>query len=179
MVDSGVVLSLRPLIAADASTLASWATDPVFCAHAGWRLRDSPVDALYWWENAIVHPDPTLVRLLAVSDDNPVGYVDLHGEELARRELGYLIGPSARWGQGLGTAAARSALEFGFIELGLESIWAEAVEANPGSVRVLHRLGMRPAGVGTSAEFLGTRSRYLIFELSRDDWFEGQAEGAH
>ncbi len=175
---SDVVISLRPLIAADASTLASWAVDPVFCAHAGWRLRESPVDALEWWQNAIVHADPKLVRLLALSDSDPVGYVDLHGDEGGRRELGYLVGPSARWGQGLGTAVARCALEFGFTELGLESIWAEAIEANTASVRVLRRLSMQPAGVGNRAEFLGARSRYLMFELSRHDWFERQTESA-
>lgn len=164
------------MVAADADTLASWATDPVFCAHAGWRLRESPVDAREWWRESIARSDPELVRLLVLSDDDPVGYVDLHGDEPGRRELGYLIGPSARWGQGLGTAAAFGALEFGFAELGLESIWAEAIEANVASVRVLRRLAMHPLGVGTSAEFLGVRSRFLTFEITAHDWLSGHSE---
>ncbi|HEY9309724.1 MAG TPA: GNAT family N-acetyltransferase [Microbacterium sp.] len=168
-------VTLRPLIAADAGTLASWATDPVFCAHAGWRLRESPVDAIEWWREAIARPDPKLHRLLVLSENDSVGYVDLYGDDERRRELGYLIGPSARWGRGLGTAAALSALEFGFTDLGLDTIWAEAVEANVSSVRILRRLAMRPVGVGASATFLGAPSRYLTFEISAHEWLSRQA----
>lgn len=163
-------IELRPLIEADAPTLAAWAVDPVFCAHAGWRPRDAPGDAVPWWREAIQHPDPALIRLLALSDNQPVGYVDLHGDDANERELGFAIGPSANWRQGFGAAAARVGLEHGFGVLGLSRIWAEAVEANVGSVRILRSLGMRETGSGAAEVFLGTPSRYLQFELSRAEW---------
>lgn len=154
----------------DAETLASWAVDAVFCAHAGWRLRGSPADAVPWWREAITRPDPKLMRLLALSADEPVGYVDLHGDDVTERELGYVIAPSTRWGRGLGTAAARAGLDYGFDQLGLSRIWAEAIEANVASMHVLQRLGMRMVGLGTAAEFLGVDSRYVQFELLSHEW---------
>lgn len=165
-----VELSLRPLVDSDAQTLGSWAADPVFCAHAGWRERSSPDEAVPWWRDAIARPDPALIRLMAVSNREPVGYVDLHGGDADDRELGFLIGPSTRWRQGLGTQAARAGLTYGFTVLGLSRIWAEAVDANVGSVRILRRVGMREIGSGAAHTFLGTPSRYLRFDLLRSDW---------
>ncbi len=56
-----------------------------------------------------------------------VGYVDLHGEGDETRELGFVTGPSGRWGQGWGTLAASAGLVYGFETLELRRIWAEAV----------------------------------------------------
>lgn len=164
----------------DAATYASWAVDPVFCAHAEWRVRDRPGDAVPWWQSLIAEPPPLLLRLAAVHEGIVVGYVDLHGEGAATRELGYLIGPAVRWGRGLGTAAAAAGLAYGFDALGLARIWAEAVEANNGSVRVLEKLGMRETGPGDPAPHLGEPSRFLRFEISRDEYerSEGNVSGS-
>ncbi|MFD3444371.1 GNAT family N-acetyltransferase [Microbacteriaceae bacterium 4G12] len=161
---------LRPLQLADSSVLVDWEADAVFCAHAGWKPNRLPALADAWWREQILHPDPMLIRLLAVVDGSPVGYADLYGDDLEERELGYLIAPSARWGQGLGSATARTALDHGFRVLGLRRVWAEAVEANEASVRVLRRLGMRPMGDGDVESFLGQPSRYLRFELFQEEW---------
>lgn len=160
---------LRPLVAGDAHTFASWADDATFRLHAGWRQSESRSAAITWWLNQIEDPDPRLIRLLALREHEAVGYIDLYGGD-GTRELGYLIAPSQRWGQGLGTAAARAALVHGFDTLGLDCIWAEAVEANVASVRILRRLGLRQTGVGDAEQFLGQPSRFLRFEVFRSDW---------
>ena len=53
-------------------------------------------------------PPADLIRLGAVHHGILVGYVDLHGDEPHRRELGFAIDGRSRWGRGLGhlTAAA-------------------------------------------------------------------------
>ncbi|AXL11558.1 N-acetyltransferase [Microbacterium foliorum] len=165
-----MTLALRPMVLTDAEVLASWATDPVFCAHSGWTQRSTADAAVPWWRAAIANPDPMLTRLLAVRSDEPVGHVDLHGDAVGLRELGFLIGPSHRWRQGLGSEAAAAGLAYGFTVLGLSRIWAEAVEANVSSVRILRGLGMRETGLGGSEAFLGSPSRYRRFSLSRDEW---------
>ena len=171
MADNGEVdLTLRELTQADAETLAGWQTDALFCAHAGWQARESLQEAVGWWHGQISHPDPHLIRLLVLDAQNPVGYVDLHGSGQVERELGYLIGPSTSWGRGLGTAAARAGVAFGFNGLGLSRIWAEAVEANTASVKVLRRLGMREIGLGSEEDFLGQTSHYVQFEILATEW---------
>jgi RimJ/RimL family protein N-acetyltransferase len=56
-------------------------------------------------------------------------------------EVGWRIA-RAQWGQGYATEAARTALAFGFDELGLDEIVAFTVPANTRSRRVMEKLGM-------------------------------------
>jgi RimJ/RimL family protein N-acetyltransferase len=99
-----------------------------------------------------------------------VGYVDLAGDEPNRRELGYVIGPSDRWGQGLGGTVARLGLEHGFDLLGLDEIRAEALDANHASVRILSSLGMAETGKGAEEVFLGAPSFYRQFSIAKKEW---------
>lgn len=160
-----IPLMLRPLQTTDATTLASWAGDETFCAHAGWSPNRTRQEMISRLEQLIAQPDPKLLRFLALDRAEAVGYVDLYGEGDTDRELGYVIGPSNRWGHGLRTAAARAGLAHGFTVLGLQRIWAEAVEANLASVQVLRRIGMTETGIGEVEDFLGRPSRYLQFEI--------------
>ena len=75
-------------------------------------------------------------------EGTPVGMVLLRDVDLPRRvgELGYWIG-RPWWGRGLATVAAAEALAFGFDTLGLLEIQAICLAENPGSLRVLAKLG--------------------------------------
>lgn len=59
--------------------------------------------------------------------------------------LWYTLHP-AHWGQGYTTEAARAVVDFGFRQLGLHRVWADCDPANPGSWRVLEKLGLRREG---------------------------------
>jgi len=161
---------LRALEVEDATVLASWQTDAVFAAHAGWRVTSDPADGEQWWRASILDPDPLLLRLAVTGDAALVGFVDLYGARSDERELGLVIGPSSRWGRGLATSAAGAALAHGFVQLGLRRVWAEAVAANHASVRVLEKAGLSPAGRGRAEEFLGEPSHYELFEITQSAW---------
>ncbi len=163
-------VELRPMVAADAETFAAWAIDPIFTAHAGWRTAASADELVPWWRELINNPGPELLRLAAVHGEKVVGYVDLHGNGDKSRELGFVVGPSANWGRGWGARAAVAGLAYGFETMGLTEIWAEALEANVGSVRILERLGMTYIGPGSAEEFLGAPSVYAQYRLSRAEW---------
>ena len=169
-------LELRPLVVSDAEVFASWAIDPVFCAHAGWKESSSVAEGVPWWRDLIANPDPKLLRLAAVRGKEIVGYVDLYGDGTETRELGFVIGPSANWGNGWGTRAARAGLAYGFELMGLTSVWAEAVGANAGSVRILQRVGMTYTGAGDDELFLGVPSTYVQFGLTRSEWLIQSAQ---
>lgn len=62
---------------------------------------------------------------------------------------------------------ARLGLEWGFGELRLEEIWAEAVDANAASVRILQAIGMTELGRGEDEELLGIASYYRRFSIRR------------
>ena len=166
------MLFLRPLVLSDLTTYVSWGQDQRFCDHAGWTF-DLPVPELEaHWRQLVTSAHPDLIRLAAVQGDEVVGYADLHGEDPSARELGYVVGPSARWGQGLGTAVARLGLEHGFTQLGLSEIYAEAVDANYPSIRILLGFGMTETGRGGEEAFLGAMSYYRQFSITRAQWLE-------
>lgn len=169
-------LELRPMNRADADVLGTWAEDELFCQHAGWTTRSS-ADVRDFWVRQVEAPPIDLIRLaLTNADDDLVGYVDLHGAQPQERELGFLIGPSTRWGRGLGGRAAKAGLAYGFEELSLDSIWAEALIANVASVRILRSLGMQETGPGSDETFLEEQSYYLQFRVNHDEWSASRME---
>ena len=165
------VVSLRQLSVADAPVLASWAADDEFCEAAEWS-RGLTVDQheTRWRSRLSDGFGPGLLRLGAELDGGLVGYVDLHGTDEHRRELGYLVGGRERWGRGLGAAVARAGLEHAFLALGLAEVWAEAVGANPASVRILQGLGMIETGRGEDHVYRGIPSHYRRFAITADRW---------
>jgi RimJ/RimL family protein N-acetyltransferase len=63
-----------------------------------------------------------------------------------RGELAYWLG-RPYWGKGFGTEAATAVLQYGFEQLNLNKIFAAAFFENPGSWRIMEKIGMREEGV--------------------------------
>lgn len=111
------------------------------------------------------------VRWVVVPGDSglaagTIGYNALN-ERDARGEIGYTLARDA-WGRGLGTAAARAAIEFGWSELALERIEATVMVGNLRSARVLEKLGFEREGTMRSYKNVrGERRDYWMFGLCR------------
>lgn len=75
-----------------------------------------------------------------------IGFAGLHWLDERKREaeLKYGLAP-AFWGQGLAVEASLAVFCDGFDRLGLDHIWASTDPPNADSIRVMQRLGMRPA----------------------------------
>jgi len=168
------LVSLRTLLPTDAHVIAGWAADPEFCRAAGWSSGGAHLQHLRFHEQLISDPPATLLRLGAVYDERLIGYVDIRGEEPHRRELGFVIGDRAHWNRGLGSAAAAAALRFGFEQLDLRWMWAEALDANPGSIRVLQRIGMVETARGEDGVHLDARTFYRCFSITREAWIQSR-----
>lgn len=162
-------IRLRPLRASDADVLANWAHDQRFVEHAGWTRGLDTRQHLAFWRQLIASPPSELLRQGFTRDGDLLGYVDLYGTGSTVRELGYVVGPSSRWGQGLGTAVARAGLAYAFHELELSAVWAEALPANTASMRILQTIGMRRTGHGQQGELLGRPGRYVQFRISHEE----------
>ena len=75
-----------------------------------------------------------------------VGGIGLSFEkEFEHAEIGYWIGVSY-WGRGYCSEAARRLLEYGFVERGLNRIWARHFSLNPASGCVMQKIGMQYEG---------------------------------
>lgn len=85
-------------------------------------------------------------------------------------DMGYEIDPKV-WGNGYATEAAEAILQFGFAELHLHRIWAEAIAANENSIHVMEKLGMRQEGRLREKEFF--KGRFwdtVIYGILEEEW---------
>lgn len=140
-------LRLRGLRTQDAATVARETANPRV-AHF---LNDVPdpytTDMAHQWivrriERTAHGRGPTLAITPAAAAAAPLlGTVALRIHRRDQRaELGYWLAEHA-WGQGLASEAAHALVAWGFTQ-GLHKIYARVMSDNPGSIRVLEKLGM-------------------------------------
>ena len=163
-------VTLRPFELRDADVMARWAADPEFCREADWT-PGLPFSERQRFHRRLIQSGPSdLIRLGVIHRGVLVGYVDLHGDEPHRREIGFVIGERGRWGRGLGRWAAAAGLDHGFAELGLQEIWAEAFDSNQRSVRILQRLGLLEVGRGDEGVYRDQPTYYRQFAITAAEW---------
>ncbi len=140
---------LRPLVHADASSLASHAND----RDVWLNLRDrfphpyTARDAEAYI--AAVQARPVQTSFGITVDGQAIGTVSLMpGEDIERAtaEIGYWIG-RAFWGRGIVTDAVRGATRDAFDRLGMHRVFAVPFARNPASSRVLEKAGYVREGV--------------------------------
>jgi RimJ/RimL family protein N-acetyltransferase len=91
-----------------------------------------------------------------------------------RAELGYWLGVDA-WGKGYATEATNAMIDFGFGELGLSRIYAQVLEGNEASCRVLEKVGMLSEGIRRRHVRKGKKlCDVSLWGLLRDEWDERQ-----
>lgn len=104
-----------------------------------------------------------------LSNDNPIGWgclKDLDGSELI--EIGYRLAKEA-WGKGYATEIARTLVEYGFTDYGLDKIVGVTTPDNKGSQKVLEKAGLIRRG---SARFYN--SDVFYYELLKEEWLAKQ-----
>lgn len=78
-----------------------------------------------------------------------------------------------RWRQGLAIEAARAMLDHGFVQVGLERIWAETLVVNAGSRAVMGRLGMGQVRIEQRDQdepIPGAEQGVYISAITADQW---------
>lgn len=87
-------------------------------------------------------------------------------------ELGYWIGRDF-WGKGYASEAVNRMIEFGFIELHLNKIWASAISRNIASIKVLEKSGFQKEGtLRQNKLLLDTYEDVDVFGLLRCDYIK-------
>ncbi len=166
-------VKLRPLELEDLDTVMRWAKDREFCLANDWSLEIPEVRLTSHWTAIITETNDNLIRQGITFDGQLIGYADLADINVqeARASLGYAIGDSSLWGQGLGFLGAQLMLEFAFENLKLERVTAEVNAANTRSLRVLEKLGLKLEGVLRQHEtYRGVRDDVHLFGMLREEF---------
>ncbi len=87
-------------------------------------------------------------------------------------DLGYILHPDA-WGQGLAREAVGAAIDHVFVEGLTDIATADVDPENPGSIRLLERLGFTRTGSAKRTWNIGGEWKdSLYFALTRADWLK-------
>ena len=74
-------------------------------------------------------------------------------------------------GSGYATEAARALISYGFYQLGLHRIFADASNQNTASLKIMERLGMRREGHFREARFEdGKWVDLMVYSILADEW---------
>ncbi len=139
------------------------------------HLSKSQCDAVYQSRHAHIRPNARRASGLFKSWDEsgfgvwaltvkPEGRLAGFGGFVTCATLGYII-DEPFWGRGDATEAAQACLEYGFLRLNYGAISAGALKHNLGSLKVIQKLGMRPA----HNEIFGNNGG-VFFTLTREEW---------
>lgn len=143
-------LVLRPVAPEDAPAVQALADDPVVAANVlTVRHPYTLEDAVRWIQTHREEQDrgEVMVRAITLRQSGAiVGAIGLHIDaDNARAELGYWLGKDHR-GVGYATEAGRAMLDHAFRALDLHRVYANHFPHNPGSGRLLEKLGMQREG---------------------------------
>jgi RimJ/RimL family protein N-acetyltransferase len=142
-------LILRELMAEDAQALNAVDAHPDVARWLGFTasLDDSRSYVESVMRDARESPRQYTLAIVTKADNRLIGRCgfDRGGPHLAEGALGYSLHRD-HWGQGYMTEAIRALIGFGFAEVKLHRIMAEADPRNVGSWRVMEKVGMRREG---------------------------------
>lgn len=113
--------------------------------------------------------------ILSKSDGSFMGEIGLEGtaERFRSAEIFYTIHPDY-WGQGIATEAAMAVTKFVFERLRFHRLEAGVDTLNPGSIKVLEKIGMKREGLRRKILPMedGWRDNYLYAMLEEDYFSE-------
>ncbi len=170
-------LRLRWLTDADVPALFELFSDPAVTRYWSWSAYAEPAQAARLLASIHRHfADRSLFQwgFARREDDRIIGTCTLAelSVEHRRAALGFALRRD-QWGRGYGPEAAARAVEFGFRELALHRLEADADPRNASSIKVLEGLGFRREGCQRERYLLGGEEQdALLFGLLRSEWRE-------
>jgi ribosomal-protein-alanine N-acetyltransferase len=165
-------LALVALTLEDAPAVFSYASDPEISRLVDWPRHETIDDSRRFVARSMVgyaqggHYEWGLMRR---SDQAFLGTCGFGEIDVARRvaDVGYVLA-KPYWRQGYATEAVAAVLQFGFLQLGLRLIEAQALPENAASLRVMAKLGMRYRETRPMNHDHGSSRAVSVWQIERE-----------
>lgn len=143
-------LLLRSLMLEDAKRIEELASDYEIAKTTLTIPHPYPQGSAVNFINSVLEAEKNkkLVIFAIINKENNqlIGVINLNiAEAYKRGELAYWIG-KPYWGNGYGTEAAKALMNYGFNKLNLNKVFAQSFTANPGSWRIMEKIGLKYEG---------------------------------
>lgn len=176
-------LRLREFTADDWRAVYAYQNDPRYLEFYEWEHRpEYDAKALVQMFVGQQHESPRTKfqwAIVLATTNQLIGNVGIRKRSVktVQADMGYEIDPRL-WSNGYATEAAEAVLQFGFEQLRLHRIWAQAIASNANSTHVLEKLGMRQEGHLRENEFF--KGRFwdtVIYGILEGEWRWKRASG--
>lgn len=143
----GASVVLRPLATGDLRRCVRWFSDPQVTQFLGRAAPVTLAEEERWYHDYVRRGDEQIFAIEI--DGRHVGNLGLHKVDRVHRkaDLGIVIGETSYWSRGFGTDALRTALRYGFDQLGLNKISLDVLEGNGRAIRSYEKCGFVREGI--------------------------------
>ena len=168
----GTKIRLRALEHDDLPHFVRWINDPEVRRFMIMRYPLSMTEEEGWWEGFLQRKNDYIFAIEA-EDKTYIGNVGLHGIERENRRavLGIIIGEKAYWGQGYGTDAIRTMLQWAFGYLNLNRVTLNVYSYNERAIRCYQKCGFQHEGTMRKAHYIdGQYFDEWVMGILRDEF---------
>lgn len=154
-------LHIRDIARADLDAMIDLWMDPIIKLRMGSFGPQASDEVLPWIEDAITHNETrprfahNSVMVVSASDRVAgwIGFGQPNESGIGDLDFGYAVLPDFR-GRGYATEALAALIEFCFVELEVNSVWAKTMSDNLASARVMEKVGMRRIGMAEDGQIV-------------------------
>ena len=142
---SGHRLYLRPLVAADATTVyAGWLNDPEVNKYLATKSATIP-ELLAYINKKNEQSDAIFLAIVVAEGNHWIGTIKLEPIDwkAKRATIAIMIGEKSYWGQALGPEAMQTLMTYGFNELHLKEIELGVRAQNESALRAYQKIGFK------------------------------------
>lgn len=161
----GEKVRLRAIERDDLSRYMRWLNDPDVLKYFGiyrpWSLEDEEA----WYSAQRTDQSVLNFAIETLEDGRHVGSCGFSHINWRNRsaECGLFIGEKSLWGQGLGTDALHSLIDYGFQQLNFHRIYLRVYAEHRRAIRLYERVGFQIEGRWRDAEFRHGRYHDIIW----------------
>ena len=170
-------LIIRDLTLGDVDDLFEYCSNPVmdpFITFPIHQSTDQTISFIQFVMNKNSANKDFTVGITLKESNKVIGTIDIGNINESHHfgEMAYAVNPNY-WNKGYATEAANAILDYGFKEKGLNRIFARCVLHNPGSEKVMQKIGMKYEGV--QRQGLRIKGKYQdlrIYAILKSDWLK-------
>lgn len=143
----GKKIQLRALEKEDLPRMKIWANTPELISFVGPRFPISMSEQETWFEQ-LSGNESRKALIIEAKEQEAIGYMYLDLDWVNKKaQLSIAIGEIDYWGQGFGTDAVRTALNYCFNELNLNKVYLYVFEFNRAALRLYEKCGFKKEGL--------------------------------
>lgn len=163
-------VTIRPITEEDTDNIVKWRNNPNVMKNFIYQELFTREGHLNWYKNRILTGE--VYQYIIECDNIPVGSVYFRDVDRVnnKAEYGIFIGEDGFRGQGVGTKAAKLAVEIAFKELKLHKIFLRVIKGNDQALNSYKKVGFEIEGTAVDDVFVNGEYKDIIFMSMINEW---------